>query len=103
MSDALNEQVQVSSDARTYVQERGGALMLRSTLKHGCCGGRVELVKADPGRPRSDRGFRRIDLDGVTLFVEEGLLEELDQPLRVGLDRLMGLRSLFVEGATTRM
>jgi len=95
--------VGLTPEARDYILEKGGALTLRSTLRHGCCGGRVELVKAEAERPRSEAGFRCLMLDGVTLHVEGGLLEELEGPIEVGLDRLMGLRSLYVSGTSSRM
>jgi hypothetical protein len=95
--------VRLTPEARDYVREKGGALTLRSTLRHGCCGGRVELLKAEAERPRSEDGFRRLPLDELTLHVEEGLLEELDGPIEVGLDRLLGLRSLYVSGSSSRM
>jgi hypothetical protein len=95
--------VRLTPEARDYIREKGGALTLRSAPRHGCCGGRVELVKAEAERPRSEAGFRHVSLDGVTLHVEEGLLEELEGPIEVGLDRLMGLRSLYVTGTSSRM
>lgn len=95
--------VRLTAEARDYILEKGGVLTLRSTLRHGCCRGRVELVKAEAERPRSEAGFRSLPLDGLTLHLEEGLLEEIEGPVEVGLDRLMGLRSLYVSGASSRM
>jgi hypothetical protein len=95
--------VRITPEAQDFVQEKGGAVMLRSTLKHGCCGGRVELVKADLGEPRPAHAFRRVEMEGIVLFAEEGLLTDLGQPVTIGLDRFMGLRSLFVSGTDTRM
>ncbi len=96
--------VQLTAEAREYIREKGGSFMLRSTLRHGCCGGRVELVKAELGRPRSGTGFRKLPLEEeVVLFVEKGLLAELGQVVEVGVDRLLGLRSLYVSGTTSRM
>lgn len=96
-------EVRLTPEARDYIREKGGALTLRSTLRHGCCGGRVELVKAEAEQPRFDAGFRSLSLDGVTVHAEEGLLEEFEGPIEVGLDRLMGLRSLYVSGTSSRM
>lgn len=95
--------VTLSPEAAAYVRERGGVLTLRRTPRHGCCGGTVALPIAEVGAPPDAAAFVRHDLDApggpLTLFVEPGLSE----PLCVGLDRLFGLRSLFVEGADATM
>jgi hypothetical protein len=95
--------IDISAEAAAFVREKGGALVLRSTLKHGCCGGRVELVKAEPGAPRNERGFERFEVDGIVVHAERGLAADLGQPVRIGLDRLLGFRALYVEGAPARM
>lgn len=95
--------VTVTSEAAAYVREHGGALTLRRTPRHGCCGGTVALPVAEVGTPPEATGFARRDLDApggpVTLFTEPGL----DGPLRIGLDRFLGLASLYVEGAEAAM
>ncbi len=91
--------VTLTPEAAAYVRERGGALTLRRTPRHGCCGGTVALAIAEAGTPPDDADFahRVLDAPGgpITLFTDPGL----DGLLRVGLDRLFGLASLYVEGA----
>jgi hypothetical protein len=103
MPTLLPISVEVSPEAAEFVLAKGGALMLRSTLKHGCCGGRVELVKAEACAPEDDTAFDRFELDQVTLYAERGLFEGLNQAIHIGLDRLFSLRSLYVEGVPARM
>jgi hypothetical protein len=103
MEEHLRLPIDISPDAAAYIREKGGMVMLRSTLKHGCCGGRVELVKAEVGEPNETESFDKFDVDGLALFVERGLIEDLDQPILIGLDKLFSMRSLFVEGAVARM
>lgn len=76
--------------------------MLRSTLKHGCCGGRVELVRAEARAPDEPTPFEQYEIDDLTLFAERGLADDLHQPIRIGLDRLFKMRALYVEGADVR-
>ncbi len=103
MTDRLPISIDITPEAADYIREKGGAVMLRSTLKHGCCGGRVELVKAEAGKPRPEDDFERFDIAGITLYAERGLADELHQPIRIGLDRLFKLRSLNVQGAPAQM
>lgn len=98
MPHRLSVSIDITPDAAEYIREKGGTVMLRSTLKHGCCGGRVELVKAEAGAPRPEDDFESFDLDGVTLYAERGLADDLDTPIRIGLDRLFRMRALYVEG-----
>ena len=91
--------IDVTPDAADYICAKGGAFMLRSTLKHGCCGGRVELVKAEAGVPRPETDFEQFDVDGLMLYAERGLISDLGAPIRIGLDRLLGMSALYVEGA----
>lgn len=91
--------VTVTPEAAAFVRARGGALTLRRTPRHGCCGGTVALAVAEPEAPPDATAFACHDLGDLTLYVEP----DLDGPLRVGLDRLLGFASLFVEGADATM
>ncbi len=93
------EAVVLTPEAAAYVRQRGGVLTLRRSPRHGCGGGRVDLAVADAAAPPDATRFERHDHDGLTVFVEKGL----GGRLHVGLDRLLGLASLFVEGAEARM
>jgi hypothetical protein len=95
--------VEIAPEAAAFVREKGGALLLRSTLRHGCCGGRVELAKAEVGRPPEDAAFDRFEIDGLLLFAEQGLLADLAQPVRIGLDRILSFRALYLEGVPAKM
>lgn len=101
--------VEVTPDAAEYIREQGGVVFLRSSLRHGCCGGRVELVRAEARAPTGgpvpdDRHARHVlpGHEGLALVAERGLLDELEGPIRIDLDRLLHLRSLRVEGAPAR-
>lgn len=103
MSDSPPITITITQDAAAYIREKGGVVVLRSTLKHGCCGGRVELLKAEVGALDDPESFERFDLDGLTLFAESGLTAELERPVSIGLDKLFGMKGLYVEGADATM
>jgi len=94
--------IDISSEAAEHIRQRGGVLTLRASPRHGCCGGRVEMPIVELATPESE-GFVREDRGEVTLFVEAPLAESLREPVRVGLDKMLGLKKLFVEGAPARM
>jgi hypothetical protein len=104
MSVAPQNSIAMTTEAVEYVRAGGGRLRLRSTYKHGCCGGRVELVKVEVAAEEPGEGFERVDLSGdIALYAEVGLLEDLGGSITIGLDILFGMKALFVEGADARM
>jgi hypothetical protein len=99
--------VVLSPEAAAYVRQRGGALTLRRSPRHGCCGGTVGVPVAEAVAPADTRGFvqRALDAPGgpVRLFVASDLDAPAAGPVRVGLDRVLGLAALYVEGADARL
>ena len=94
--------IHISSEAAEHIRQRGGVLTLRASPRHGCCGGTVEMPVVETARPASG-DFLMEDRGEVTLYVEAPLAESLSEPVRVGLDSMLGLKKLFVEGAPARM
>lgn len=89
--------VTFTPEAAAFARSHGGAVTLRRTPRHGCCGGTVSLPVVEATAPLDPAGFTRQEHDELTVYVESGLAAS--NPLRVGLDRFFGLRALFVEGA----
>jgi hypothetical protein len=87
--------VTLTPQASAYVRERGGALTVRPSPRHGCCGGTVDVPLAEVGPPADTAGFALQEGDGVRVYLALDLPPDI--PLRVGLDRLFGLAALFVE------
>ena len=80
-----------------YTTARGGALTLRHSPRHGCCGGTASLPVAEPMAPHSAADYVTWEQEGLRVFVGEALVAQL--PLTVRLDGLFGFKRLFVEGA----
>ena len=93
--------VTLTPAAAAFARARGGELTLRRTPRHGCCGGTVSLAVVEATAPPDAAGFVRHDLGDLNVYVEPGLTAS--GPLRVGLYRFLGLRSLFVEAAQATM
>jgi len=87
----------LSPEAAAFVRARGGALTVRASPKHGCCGGTVAVLVAEPGAPADPGAFAVVEASGVRAYLSPEA--SAAGPLRVGLDRFLALAALYVEGA----
>jgi len=85
-------------EATAYLERHGSALTIRSSPRHGCCGGTVGVPVAEPGPPTDAAAFDAIERDGVRIYVERGLVTAEDEAITVGVDGFGPLRSLWVQG-----
>ena len=86
----------ISRRAREFIQRKGGAVTVRLSPRHGCCGGMASLAVADAVAPDDPQAYRRVGLDGLTLFIAPELA---DEGLQVGLEGWGIFRHLYVDGA----
>ncbi len=93
----------LDDDAAAYAREQGGVLTIRPSPRHGCCGGRVDLATVGTEPPADAAAYLTDERQGVTVYVHRRFVALADEPLHVGLDRLLGWRSLYVEGASATM
>lgn len=92
----------ITDAARAHLD--GRPLVVRTSLRHGCCGGRAVLSVAEPGPPRDPDGYRSVDADGVQVYLDRRLddpAERWDGPWRVDVDGLWRWRRLVVLDAST--
>ena len=101
MSDARPE-VSLDDEAAAHARREGGAITIRTSPRHGCCGGTVDMAVVDTAPPANPADFLEVERQGVTVFVARELAGPGATPVRVGLDRLLTWRSLYVEGAPSR-
>ena len=87
----------VSPEARRWLQDRGGNMTLRRSLRHGCCGGGAGVPVAEPGVPSDPSRYRRQTLAGLDVYLAPDLDAVAD--LHVRLEGFLGWRRLFVDGA----
>jgi hypothetical protein len=52
----------------------GRAVHVRSSRRHGCCGGAASIPVAEPGAPEQTDGVERFEVSGTVVYVDRGLL-----------------------------
>ncbi|AMD01642.1 CC/Se motif family (seleno)protein [Halomonas chromatireducens] len=88
--------IEISDNARAWIERNGGVLSVRLSSRHGCCGGGADIAVAEARTPSDLTHYRELDLDGLKLFIEPALI---DQGLIVEVEGLLGLKHLFVDGS----
>ncbi len=91
-------QIRLSPEARQWLQGRHDAVTLRVSPRHGCCGGTAGVPVAEPGTPVDPAAFQRVVVDGITVFLAPEL--ESGEAFTIRVEGFLGLKRLFVEGAT---
>lgn len=84
--------------AARWLAARGGAVTLRSSPRHGCCGGTAHLPVAEPGAPAEAGNWEARRVDGVTVYLDPALTGH-GEALVVRAEGFWGWRRLFVEHA----
>lgn len=96
-------QITLTDDARDFLAGHQNALTLRTSPRHGCCGGTVFLPIVEPGRTRGSEAWPVIEQDDIRIYVEPGLTVPAHTELRVDIDRLLLMTRLWIEGLPTSM
>lgn len=90
--------IAVSEEAKEWLLARGGALTLRYSLRHGCCGGSAELPVADPEAPAEREVYEKHWLDGLDIYIANDFAAN-GREVRVSLEGFWKWRRLTVDGA----
>jgi hypothetical protein len=91
------------SDAAAFIKEQhGSAVALRTSPRHGCCGGTVWLPIIEPGVPEKQDGWQKFDVNGIEIYCEPGLDLPQETSLKIGLDKLLFWQKLWIEGIDTQ-
>lgn len=92
--------------ARRWALEQGGAITLRQSRRHGCCGGSALVPVAEIGEPRQPRDaaenraeYIQEVVDGVRVFRSPSLATAGAAPITIDLAGLWRWRRLVVTGA----
>ena len=89
--------VQVDPDARAWLGKHDGALMIRPSPRHGCCGGQALVPVVERGRPRAPEHYHRVAVANVLVYVSRRFPS--GSTLHVRMESLLGWKRLFVDGA----
>lgn len=87
----------VTAPAREWLHDKGGVATVRLSPRHGCCGGVADIAVAEARTPDEPKRYTRLELEGVTLYIDKTLV---DQSLTVDIEGFLGLSHLFVEGVS---
>lgn len=87
--------ITLTEAARDWLAGNGGAVTLRLSTRHGCCGGQAGVPVAESGAPRNVDGYTEREIDGVRVFVADELGPG---PYHVDIEGLFRWRRLVVEG-----
>jgi hypothetical protein len=87
----------ITDAARCYLS--GRSVVLRSSPRHGCCGGMALLPVVEIGPPDDPTGYERVDMAGVEVFVDPRL-DDVEW-WTIDLDGLLRWRRLVVRDAVS--
>jgi hypothetical protein len=91
--------LRIAPEALAYLKEKHhGELMLRTSPRHGCCGGIVILPVLEPGVPENQQDWPIIEYEGVRIHIEPGVTLPPDTLIHIGLDSFMKWQKLWIEG-----
>ncbi|MWJ27042.1 hypothetical protein GPM19_02290 [Halomonas sp. ZH2S] len=89
--------IKVSDRAREWLKSKGGVATVRLSPRHGCCGGGADITVAEARVPDAPERYTCVEQEEVTLHIDPALV---DQDLRLDVEGFMGMKKLFVEGAS---
>ena len=75
----------------------GRAVYVRSSRRHGCCGGAASMPTAEPGAPATLDGLERFDVSGTAVYVEPHMNPN-DNSWAIDVDGFARWRRLVVLG-----
>ena len=87
---------------KDYLQRQGAAVTIRSSPRHGCCGGTVAVPVAEPGAPHDLTVYEVEEHEGVRVYLERELRDAADGPVRLELEGFGPWRRVWVIGVEPR-
>lgn len=87
--------LRITEAARAWLVANGGMLTLRTTTRHGCCGGSAGVPVAEARMPDDPAGMEHSDEAGLRIWREHSLAEVA---LLVDIDGFGRWQRLVVEG-----
>jgi hypothetical protein len=93
--------ITIDPQAKQYLIKHDAALTLRSSPRHGCCGGTVFLPIAEAGQTKGSESWPVAEHDGIRVYIEPGMDLPGHAQLRIGVDKLLMMTRLWVEGVAS--
>jgi hypothetical protein len=96
MSGVVVSPPHLTASAQDYLA--GRPVHVRSSRRHGCCGGAASVPVAEPGLPETLDGVERFEVSGSEIYVDRGLLGASGS-WTIDIDGFARWRRLVVLGA----
>ncbi|MEF8834328.1 MAG: CC/Se motif family (seleno)protein [Halofilum sp. (in: g-proteobacteria)] len=93
--------VRIDPGAADWIQRHGGAVAIRQSPRHGCCGGTAMLPVAEARMPANPDDWIVRRSDDVTVYIDPEL-EAQARPLTIRAEGFRHWRRLFVETAESQ-
>ncbi|MEX1081711.1 MAG: CC/Se motif family (seleno)protein [Halofilum sp. (in: g-proteobacteria)] len=90
----------MDAGARDWLRRHGGAVTLRASPRHGCCGGTAMLPVAEARRPDEPGRWLQREIDGLEVYIDPAIAEgRAETDLTIRAEGLARWRRLFVEAS----
>jgi len=93
----MNSIIEIGSSAIAFIKQNGGAVTVRLSPRHGCCGGLANVAVAEAGLLADSSLYQRHCYQDVLLFIDPKLV---GHGLRVYVEGWWKLRHLYVKCST---
>ena len=92
-------QIEISEEAKEYIEKKGGAVTIGQTRRKGWVGGSVPLLEVEATSPLNEymENFNEMSQNGVAVYLDKSMDIQEDNLLRVTLSKLLWLKKLTVE------
>ena len=89
--------IQISEQAREYIQRKGGAVHLLQNPYMSMCCGRMNLgPSVRVGKPKDTEAYTLLAVDGSSVYLPPDFYSPYE--LTISLNSILGFKSLVVEG-----
>ncbi|MGE6607316.1 CC/Se motif family (seleno)protein [Halomonas sp. NPDC076908] len=61
--------IDIDNNALAFIKENGGAITVRLSPRHGCCGGSTNITVAEAHQPDNAKQFQRYVQNDVTVYI----------------------------------
>lgn len=96
MTEQGRLQLTIDTGAIDWIRRHGGAVTLRQSPRHGCCGGAAMLPVAEARTPATPDDWIVRQIDDVTVYIDRELAAQA-VPLTIRAEGFGQWRRLFVE------
>ena len=93
--------IRITPGARRWIVDHGGAVTLRYSPRHGCCGGGANVPVAEARLPADAERHTHDEIDGVRVYCDP-LINHTQELVTIDLVGFWRWQRLTVEGAALR-